>query len=141
MPRVISSRNLNLHSQSTQGGLVHVPAKRATEVHEDVQDHPAFKILIDSGDLVILQSGTASKIKRARPIVGENPGGLVPGPYPGHDTSAPAMNSAVSDKTHTQEEIDALEKMDLIKKESEESELEEEPEDAESDETEEEGSK
>jgi hypothetical protein len=54
--KIISNRHLNLHSESTEGGLIHVNAKQASLVPEDVKNHPQWKILTKSGTVTQLQS-------------------------------------------------------------------------------------
>jgi hypothetical protein len=55
--KVIATRHLNLHSASVEGGLVHVPAKRAVIVPNDIADHRQFKLLRSDGTLTVLDSG------------------------------------------------------------------------------------
>lgn len=64
--KVFPRRNHNLHSKSTPGGLVHVPANRVTEVPDDVTDHPAFDDLVDSGELTVVSSET--KAEEGKPV-------------------------------------------------------------------------
>lgn len=42
---VIADRNLNLHSASTEGGIVFLPKRVAKNVPDDVVDHPMFNHL------------------------------------------------------------------------------------------------
>jgi hypothetical protein len=53
--RIVADRHLNLHSPSTQGGLVFVPQKEATVVPEDVREHPAFNLLVKNGHVSVLK--------------------------------------------------------------------------------------
>lgn len=52
--RVLSHKNVNLHSASSEGGLVHIPAGTSKVVPDDVVDHPGFKILRKAGHIVKL---------------------------------------------------------------------------------------
>jgi hypothetical protein len=60
--KVISHRNINLHSASTQGGLIHVPAKRVVIVPDDVDEHPQIGYLTKDGTLQVLE-GPGRKTK------------------------------------------------------------------------------
>lgn len=51
---VLSHRHVNLHSASTQGGLIHIPAGVSKTVPDDVADHPGFDLLLKSGQIVKL---------------------------------------------------------------------------------------
>jgi hypothetical protein len=53
---ILTHRNINLHSPSTEGGLVHLNANQKKRVPDDVADHPGFKVLVKSGVVVILKS-------------------------------------------------------------------------------------
>jgi hypothetical protein len=53
--RVIADRNLNLHSKSTEGGLVHLPKRVAKIVPDDVEDHPMFGRLKKYGVIAVLK--------------------------------------------------------------------------------------
>lgn len=57
--KIIVTRHLNLHTKSVDGGLVHVPAKQARLVPDDVADHPLFKKLVSSGTVVLLKGKKA----------------------------------------------------------------------------------
>jgi len=57
--KIITTRHLNLHTKSVDGGLVHVPAKQARLVPDDVVDHPLFKKLVSSGTVVVLRGKKA----------------------------------------------------------------------------------
>lgn len=72
---VRTTKNVNLHSASKDGGIVHVPANVPTLVPADVTDHPAFGWLKADGDLKILK-----KFKQAVPIESESK--PVPPPAP-----------------------------------------------------------
>jgi len=52
--RIVADRNLNLHSKSTKGGLVHLSARVAKLVPEDVADHFFFQRLVESGTVTLL---------------------------------------------------------------------------------------
>lgn len=85
--RVLSTKNLNLHSASTGGGLIHVPAKRVTRVPLDVQDHPAFEWLEDDGTLTVLAnriSNREAELMGSGPVETGKPLGLGTG-----DTKTP----------------------------------------------------
>jgi hypothetical protein len=53
---ILASKNINLHSKSTDGGLVHINAGQKKRVPDDVVDHPGFKILVNAGVVTILKS-------------------------------------------------------------------------------------
>lgn len=57
--KIITTRHLNLHTKKVDGGLVHVPAKQARLVPDDVVDHPLFKRLVSSGTVVVLKGKKA----------------------------------------------------------------------------------
>lgn len=59
--RIIADKNFNLHSASTEGGLIHVPARTAVTVPEDVKDHPAFALLKKHGHIAVLEGIKLSK--------------------------------------------------------------------------------
>lgn len=51
--KILSHKNINLHSASTPGGLLSIQAKRNLIVPDDVADHPAFQWLQDDGTIVV----------------------------------------------------------------------------------------
>lgn len=53
--RVIADRNLNLHSKSTEGGLVNLPKRSARVVPDDVVEHPMFNHLKKHGVIAVLK--------------------------------------------------------------------------------------
>jgi hypothetical protein len=53
---ILSHQNINLHSKSTDGGLVHINAGQKKRVPDDVADHPALNLLIKSGVVVVLKA-------------------------------------------------------------------------------------
>lgn len=59
--RIIADKNYNLHSASTEGGLLFVPARRAVTVPEDVKDHPSFARDVKHGHIAILEGIKLSK--------------------------------------------------------------------------------
>lgn len=59
--RIIADKHFNLHSASTEGGLIHVPARTAVTVPEDVKDHPSFGLLLKYGHVAILEGIKLSK--------------------------------------------------------------------------------
>ena len=61
MIKLIAHRNLNFHSRSTEGGLVHAPAKRPVRVPDDVREHPMFRHLVKKGVVSILGGDDAKK--------------------------------------------------------------------------------
>lgn len=53
--KVVSSRiNLNLHSPSTNGGLIHLMKDKAARVPDDVEEHPAFRQAVDCGTIAVI---------------------------------------------------------------------------------------
>lgn len=62
-----TTRHLNLHSKTyadtraDHHGLVHVAAKTASIVPDDVQDHPLFKLLVKDGTITVLKKATSKK--------------------------------------------------------------------------------
>lgn len=64
--RIVSNRNLNLHSASTAGGLLHVPAKIPVAVPEDVSEHPLFRLIVKHGVVTIL--GNRQYIAMSEPV-------------------------------------------------------------------------
>ena len=65
---ILSNRHVNLHSKSTHGGLVHVPAGKKRSVPDDVKNHPGFEVLVEGGILSVLSSKT-----KAEPAVALKP--------------------------------------------------------------------
>jgi hypothetical protein len=61
--RIVADRHLNLHSESVDGGLVHVPRKQVKIVPEDVQEHPAFKLLVKHGTIHILAQNDPKELE------------------------------------------------------------------------------
>ena len=57
MLNILSHKNVNLHSASSEGGLIHFEAGRSKVVPDDVKAHPGFEILLRAGDIVVI-SGT-----------------------------------------------------------------------------------
>lgn len=51
--KILSHKDVNLHSPSTPGGLLKVHAKRNQIVPDDVADHPAFQWLQDDSTIVV----------------------------------------------------------------------------------------
>jgi hypothetical protein len=51
---ILSHKNINLHSASSPGGLIHIAAGTSKVVPDDVLAHPGFEILVRSGQLVKL---------------------------------------------------------------------------------------
>ena len=52
---ILSHKNINLHSASSEGGLIHIAAGASRVVPDDVTDHPGFAILLKAGDIVKIQ--------------------------------------------------------------------------------------
>src|SRR5271166_1677580 len=63
--KIVTLRNLNLHSKSTPGGLVHVPKRRATLVPNDVTEMSTFAALVKSGEVRILNSKVEPSVPKA----------------------------------------------------------------------------
>lgn len=72
--RVIADRHLNLHSASTEGGLVHVPRRRAKIVPDDVQEHPMFDRLVKHGNISVLKGDQPAlpEIEEEEEVVDDN---------------------------------------------------------------------
>lgn len=49
---ILSHRNINLHSASTDGGLIHIAQGTSKSVPDDVADHPGFAMLLKAGHIV-----------------------------------------------------------------------------------------
>lgn len=62
MKVIIADRHFNFHSPSTPGGLIHVPARRAVRVPDDVFDYPGFEDLIKHGHVAEIGGAKARKI-------------------------------------------------------------------------------
>jgi len=56
--KVLADRNFNLHSKSSEGGLVHVAKRRWKTVPDDVAEEPGFQSLVDNGHIVVAKENT-----------------------------------------------------------------------------------
>jgi hypothetical protein len=48
MLRIFANQNVNLHSPSSEGGLVNIQKGEYKDVPEDVNEHPSFEVLVEN---------------------------------------------------------------------------------------------
>lgn len=60
--KILTNQNLNLHSASTPGGLIHVHARIPAIVPDDVMDHPLFARIVKKGIVTILQGSVPKSL-------------------------------------------------------------------------------
>lgn len=53
--KILAHKNINLHSASSKGKLIHIASKQVKIVPDDVVDHPAFDLLLDDGSIVVIK--------------------------------------------------------------------------------------
>lgn len=76
--KILSHVNVNLHSASTPGGLIHVLAGTSRNVPNDVMDHPIFDLFVNAGSIVVLKSdeenAEADRDAEIARMLADNPG-------------------------------------------------------------------
>jgi hypothetical protein len=60
--KILAHKNLNLHSASSKGRLIHIASKQVKIVPDDVADHPAFDLLRDDGSIIIIKEEKSDDI-------------------------------------------------------------------------------
>lgn len=60
--KILAHKNLNLHSASSKGRLIHIANKQVKIVPDDVADHPAFDLLRDDGSIIVIKEDKTDDI-------------------------------------------------------------------------------
>lgn len=71
--KILANQNLNLHSASTPGGLIHVHARIPALVPDDVTDHPLFARIVKKGVVVILQGNVPKTLTEGIEPIKDSP--------------------------------------------------------------------
>jgi hypothetical protein len=69
--KILTRYNINLHSDSTPGGLVHVNKDEVTIVPDDVNNHPMFEVSVNSGDITVLTGTEPAVVGSSSAISGD----------------------------------------------------------------------